>query len=125
VKIFGWVHVCKPQGQLLFLELRDGSGLPGLLQTVFTPPCSQTIEALHLHREAAISVTGTLKAEERAKGGVELHADYWELIGESKGEVEGLINSTYILKLRSMAIHWSVTRGSMLAAVSASSGMSC
>lgn len=127
VKIFGWVHTLRSQGSLLFLELRDGTGVPALLQTVFAPPCSQTFDAITLHREASVVVFGTLKADERAKGGVELQADYWELIGVSHGEVEGLINkdsnpdvladqrhiqirdinSSYILKIRSAAIHWS------------------
>ena len=130
VKVFGWVHTLRSQGSLQFLELRDGTGIPALLQTVFAPPCSQTFEAISLHREASVCVFGTLKADERAKGGVELQADYWELIGVSNGEVEGIINKDsnpdvladqrhiairdinagYILKLRSTAIHWSDTQ---------------
>lgn len=124
VKIFGWVHNLRSQGNLQFLELRDGTGVPALLQTVFAPPCSQTVDALQLHREAAIVVFGTLKADERAKGGVELQADYWELIGPSDGEFSQRINDdthvdvladqrhlqirqlepSYILKIRSFAI---------------------
>jgi len=124
VKVFGWVHNLRSQGNLMFLELRDGTGVPALLQTVFAPPCSQTVDALQLHTEAAIVVFGTLKSEERAKGGVELHADYWELIGPSDGEAGQRINqdthvdvladqrhiqirqldASYILKIRSYAI---------------------
>ena len=112
---------------MIFLELRDGTGVPSLLQTVFGPPLSLTYDAITLHREAAICVYGTLKADERAKGGVELQADYWQLIGVSKGEVENLINKEsnvdvladqrhiqirdvnfgYILRIRSAAIQWS------------------
>lgn len=92
VKIFGWVHYLRAQGSLLFLELRDGSGVPALLQTVMAPPCSQTLDALQLHREASMCVYGLLKADARAKGGVELHADYWELVGASSGDIEGIIN---------------------------------
>jgi asparaginyl-tRNA synthetase len=124
VKIFGWVHNLRRQGQILFLELRDGTGLPALIQAVLAAPLSQTVEAIQLHREAAVCVYGTLKAEEKAKGGVELQADFWELIGVSDGEVEGRINADthvdvladqrhiqirqleagYILKIRSFAI---------------------
>jgi asparaginyl-tRNA synthetase len=108
----------------MFLELRDGTGIPALLQTVFAPPLSLTVDALQLHREAAIVVFGTLKADDRAKGGVELQADYWELIGPSDGEAGQRINAetlpdvladqrhiqirqldaSYILKIRSFAI---------------------
>lgn len=134
MKVYGWVHTLRSQGSLQFLELRDGTGIPALLQTVFAPPCSQTFDAISLHREASVVVFGTLKADERAKGGVELQADYWELIGVSNGEVEGIINKDsnpdvladqrhiairdinagYILKLRSTAIHWSAEAAARL-----------
>lgn len=124
VKVYGWVHFLRSQGSLLFLELRDGTGIPALLQTVLAPPCSQTLDALQLHREAAVCVYGTLKADERAKGGVELQADYWQLVGPSSGDIEGVINKEtnvdvladqrhiqirdinvgYILKIRSAAL---------------------
>lgn len=37
-------------------------------------------------------VYGTIIADERAKGGVELHADYWEVIGKSDEEIEMRFN---------------------------------
>lgn len=46
-----------------------------------------------LGREATVTVYGTLKADERAKGGVELSADYWELVGASPADqLENLVN---------------------------------
>jgi len=54
VRVYGWVQTLRAQGSLIFLELRDGSGLvPVLLQTVLAPPCSQNLDAITLHREGA------------------------------------------------------------------------
>lgn len=92
VKIFGWVHFLRRQGNLLFLEIRDGTGIPALLQCVLSGKLAQTYDAVTLHREASVCIYGTLKGDERAKGGVELSADYWELVGASSAEVEGRIN---------------------------------
>ncbi len=48
----------------------------------------QTPASKLLFREAAVSVTGTLKEEKRAVGGVELQVDSWELVGPGDGEIE-------------------------------------
>lgn len=110
----------------MFLELRDGTGVPSVLQTVLAPPLSQTVDAVQLHTEAAVVVYGTLKVDERAKhsGGMELQADYWQVIGVSAGEMDQRINEhthvdvladqrhlqirqlgpSYILKIRSHAL---------------------
>ena len=110
----------------MFLELRDGTGVPALLQTVLAPPLSQTLDAVQLHTEAAVVIYGTLKVDERAvaSGGMELLADYWQVIGASAGEMDQRINEhthvdvladqrhlqirqlgpSYILKIRSHAL---------------------
>lgn len=125
MKLYGWVHSCRHQGSLLFIELRDGTGLPAVLQCVLAGKLAQTYGAVTLHREAAVCVYGVLKEDARAKGGVELQCDFWEVIGPSDGEIEGRINaesnveqladqrhlvirqleSSYILKLRSDTSH--------------------
>jgi asparaginyl-tRNA synthetase len=93
VRISGWVHTLRAQGQLIFADVRDGTGAPPiLLPVVLAPPCSLTIDAITLHREAAITVYGTISKDDRAKGGVELRADYWQLVGASSGELDGRFN---------------------------------
>ena len=124
MKIFGWVHNLRTQGNLVFINLRDGTGVPAILQCVLAGPLAQTYNALTLHREAAVCIYGTLKEDQRAPGGVELPADYWQLVGASDGEIENRINresnveqladqrhlvirqldSVYILRLRSLII---------------------
>eukprot|EP00771_Trimastix_marina_P002971 gnl/Trimastix_PCT/415.p1 GENE.gnl/Trimastix_PCT/415~~gnl/Trimastix_PCT/415.p1 ORF type:complete len:529 (+),score=203.42 gnl/Trimastix_PCT/415:79-1665(+) len=90
VKVYGWVQNIRWQGnKLLFLVIRDGSGY---VQTVLNGQLCQTIDALNLHREATVCVYGVARADERAEGGVEIGADYWELIGESPAEIEERVN---------------------------------
>jgi asparaginyl-tRNA synthetase len=64
VRIYGWVHSLRMQGSLVFIDLRDGTGVPAILQCVLAGKLAQTYDALTLHREAAVCITGTLKKEE-------------------------------------------------------------
>jgi asparaginyl-tRNA synthetase len=126
IKVYGWVHNLRVQGSnLMFVELRDGTGTPMILQCVLSGSLAKCYDALTLHREAAICVYGIPILSERAPGGVEIQADYWELIGPSDAEFENRINrdssveqladqrhlvlrqtdSVYIFRLRSMLIH--------------------
>lgn len=77
---------------MIFIELRDGTGYPALLQCVLTGKMTQTANAIALNREAAVCIYGTILKDERAKGGIELQADYWELIGASHADIEGVVN---------------------------------
>lgn len=92
VRVEGWVHHLRVQGAIWFIELRDGTGFPGLLQCVLTGQLTRTYEALTLCREACVSITGKLVEDARAKGGLELQADYWALIGPSSSDIENVMN---------------------------------
>lgn len=84
VKIYGWCHSIRRHKQNLFIELRDGTDF---VQCVLGGILCKTYDALQLTRESTICVIGTLKKEERAKfGGIELCADYWELVGLAPAE---------------------------------------
>lgn len=65
VKVAGWVHVRRDHGQLVFVDLRDGSGL---LQIVFDPQISLEAHELasSLRQEYVLSVEG--KIRERPDG---------------------------------------------------------
>lgn len=82
VKVFGWCHHVRIQSKkLIFVVLRDGTGF---LQVVLTGILCETLDAMQeLNKEATICVHGTIKADERAVGGYELHADYWCLVGKA------------------------------------------
>ncbi|GAB0497726.1 hypothetical protein MMPV_009063 [Pyropia vietnamensis] len=90
IKVSGWVHRIRREGaKLLFLELRDGTGF---LQAVLTGTQCLTTDAINLHRESAVTLWGTLSADARAKGGLELRTDYWELVGRSPSEIEEVLS---------------------------------
>ena len=83
VKLKGWLFNKRSSGKVKFLILRDGTGY--LQCIVFKGNVSEEVFSLadSLTQEASFSITGTVKEEKRAVGGVELDATDLELIGES------------------------------------------
>ena len=73
VTLQGWVHNRRDLGGIQFLLLRDRSGL---VQCVF----ERTELPLH---ESSVQVRGTVVANERAPGGVEVHADTLEVLSRA------------------------------------------
>lgn len=102
VEVRGWVHhFSRNSPKLMFVGVRDGTGLPAVLQCVWEGELAQAYDAQMLHREATVLVKGTIvdpsaskrvqqpteEDEKKKLPQVELVADYWELIGVSDGEV--------------------------------------
>jgi aspartyl-tRNA synthetase len=95
VKVAGWVHSRRDHGKIIFIDLRDRSGL---LQVVF----SDSKEANALRPEWVITVEGTINKrpkgmtnKELKTGTVELKAEKLEILNKSKvppfeitGEIE-------------------------------------
>jgi asparaginyl-tRNA synthetase len=84
VTIKGWLHNRRSSGKIHFLVVRDGSGF---LQVVMgkNDVGEETFrKADHLGQETSVIVTGTVKAEPRAKGGYEMVATGLEVVGESQ-----------------------------------------
>ena len=78
VRVAGWVHRRRDHGGLIFVDLRDRSGL---LQLVFHPDTAPGAHAAahDLRSEAAISVSGTIVARERATVNADLPTGEVEL----------------------------------------------
>ncbi len=76
VTIRGWVQVVRDQKRMQFLVLRDETGLAQAVLGKDEPP-SELNEAISgLAAESAVTVTGTVVADERVKlGGLELQLD--------------------------------------------------
>ena len=96
VRVSGWVNVRRDHGKIIFIDLRDRSGL---LQVVFANPMSDPAaagsdimkKADQLRSEWVVSIEGTVKERpENLKnpkietGGIELVAEELEILNEAK-----------------------------------------
>jgi asparaginyl-tRNA synthetase len=125
VTLQGWLYNSRSSGKLLFLILRDGTGI---CQTVLekTDATAETFDAArHLGRESSLVVTGECRADERAPGGHELtlsdvhiiqHAENYPITPKAHG-VEFLMRHRH-LWFRSQR-QWAILRirASLIAAI--------
>ncbi|MBN1300435.1 MAG: asparagine--tRNA ligase [Melioribacteraceae bacterium] len=83
VNLKGWLYNKRSSGKVKFLILRDGTGY--LQCIVFKGNVSEEVfeTADRLSQESSFEITGTVKAEARAVGGVELDATDVKLISDS------------------------------------------
>jgi aspartyl-tRNA synthetase len=73
VTVRGWVQVVRDQKRMQFLVIRDESGLAQVVLPKEDPPTGLNEEVSRLTAESAVTVTGTVVADERVKlGGLEL-----------------------------------------------------
>ncbi|MGE5379545.1 MAG: aspartate--tRNA ligase [Methylocystaceae bacterium] len=90
VVLNGWVNTRRDHGGLIFIDLRDRSGL---IQTVFSPEVD--LDAFHLaeavRSEYCLSVTGVVRARPEGTinpnmmtGEIEVYADRMEILSPSK-----------------------------------------
>jgi asparaginyl-tRNA synthetase len=72
VTLRGWLYLKREKGRLIFLLVRDGSGL--MQSVVFQPDVSPEAfaAAQALTQESSLIVTGKVRAEPRAPGGYEM-----------------------------------------------------
>lgn len=71
VTLKGWLYNSRSSGKLVFLQLRDGTGIVQCV--VFKPNDEETFEkAKSLGQESSIIVKGTVKEDQRSPIGVEL-----------------------------------------------------
>jgi len=72
VTLRGWLHHKREKGRLVFLMVRDGSGI--IQSVVFQPdvPAETFAAAEALTQESSLIVTGKVRADPRAPGGFEL-----------------------------------------------------
>lgn len=87
VRVFGWVHRLRKQGQLFFIVIRDGTGF---IQVKVEGILTQTVAGLTVTVESSVMVVGTVNADQRAPGGFEVAVDYWEVIGTAPTDFENL-----------------------------------
>ena len=88
VTIRGWLYDLTPKGKLLFLRLRDGTGLTQ--GVVYRPNVGDELfeRLAHLGQESSLIVSGTVKANPRAPGvpqGYEIDVDAAEVLQDAVG----------------------------------------
>lgn len=89
VELAGWVSGRRDHGKLIFIDLRDGSGI---VQVVFVPKDgAHLLRADELRAEWVVKITGLVKERpDKMKnnaiptGGIEIEAQALEIINESK-----------------------------------------
>ncbi len=113
VRVAGWVHRRRDHGGLIFIDLRDRSGL---LQLVFDPERAPAAHAIahELRSEAVVSVAGVLVARDPVNvnallptGEVELAADEIDLLATSPTPpfpIDDEVGADETLRLRHRAL---------------------
>ncbi|MBU2596418.1 MAG: asparagine--tRNA ligase [Planctomycetes bacterium] len=83
VTIGGWVYHSRPGGKVIFLVVRDGSGL---CQCIIEKTAVQEElfrQLAHLGMESSLTLTGTVRADSRSIGGYELAVTDAKVLCES------------------------------------------
>ena len=84
VEVRGWVTHRRSSGKIQFLVLRDGTGLLQCVAGVSDLPPAAWEACARLGQESALKVRGTLRADARAPGGVELGLSDLEVVSEAE-----------------------------------------
>jgi len=88
VKVSGWVHTRRDHGKIVFIDLRDRSGI---LQVVFVPGSKAYDKIVEVRPEWVISITGMIKArpdkminDKMVSGTVEMEAVDIDILNPAK-----------------------------------------
>lgn len=88
VKVSGWVHTRRDHGKIVFIDLRDRTGL---LQIVFVPGSKAYDKVKEIRPEWVVSITGKVKARPEklvnknlVTGTVEMEAEDLEILNPAK-----------------------------------------
>ena len=79
VTIRGWLHNRRSSGKIHFLIVRDGTGFIQAVMSKAAVGDEAFRQADHLSQETSLSVTGTVRADKRAKGGYEIDVQQIEV----------------------------------------------
>jgi asparaginyl-tRNA synthetase len=84
VTIKGWLHNRRSSGKIHFLVVRDGTGFLQVVMGKNDVPEERFKAADHLSQETSLVITGTVRADQRAKGGYELTATGFDVVGPAQ-----------------------------------------
>jgi asparaginyl-tRNA synthetase len=83
VTLEGWLHNRRSSGKIHFLTVRDGTGFVQAVMSKAAVGDDAFTKADHLAQETSLSVTGTVRADARAKGGYEVDVQQVHVHGAS------------------------------------------
>jgi asparaginyl-tRNA synthetase len=83
VTIAGWLYNSRSSGKLLFLIIRDGTGLCQCVVEKGKINDQLFDQLAHLGQESSLTITGVVRADERSAGGYELAATDAKIISPS------------------------------------------
>ncbi|MCC7126281.1 MAG: asparagine--tRNA ligase [Acidobacteria bacterium] len=83
VTVKGWLANRRSSGKIHFLVVRDGTGFLQVVMGKKDVDEATFARADHLSQESAVIITGTVRADERAKGGYEMIATGMEVVSEA------------------------------------------
>ena len=83
VVVRGWVMTTRSSGKIAFISLRDGTGYLQVVVSKKDVPDEVWVALATLTQETSVEVAGTVRADARAPGGVELTATDLRVLGTS------------------------------------------
>src|SRR5258707_14401735 len=83
VTVHGWVMTTRSSGKIAFVSLRDGTGYLQVVVSKKDVPEGVWTALGGLTQETSVEVAGTVRADARAPGGVELTASDLRVLGAS------------------------------------------
>ncbi|MBW3565200.1 MAG: asparagine--tRNA ligase [Acidobacteria bacterium] len=83
VRVSGWLYNKRGSGKLQFPIVRDGSGVVQCVVSKKEVDEKTWGEVLRATQESTVRVTGVVKKEDRAPGGVEIHVETFEVLHET------------------------------------------
>jgi asparaginyl-tRNA synthetase len=85
VKLSGWIYQARSSGKIQFLIVRDGTGLCQCIVEKGSVSDGLFEKLKHLGQESSLTVTGTVRADQRSVGGYELVVTGAEVISPAEG----------------------------------------
>ncbi|MBN1974904.1 MAG: asparagine--tRNA ligase [Sedimentisphaerales bacterium] len=85
VTLAGWLYNSRASGKIQFLIIRDGTGLCQCIVESGKIPDELFEQLKHLGQESSLTITGTVRAEQRSVGGYEMAVTDAKIISPCEG----------------------------------------
>lgn len=102
VSLTGWVYTKRVHGSLVFITLRDSSGLVQIAIKKGQIPQEEFRASADVPIESSVSVKGTIIHDPRAPDGLEVRASQFKVIGASLGDfpIKATSGKEFLLDMR-------------------------